>query len=77
MKKLVSGILVPMTDEEIRSLELGLPVLTYKDRVVNKIREVYSIDDEIAIIRQRNIKPEEFRAYNDFVEAVKAKEKIE
>ena len=53
--------------------EVGLA--PYKERVVNRIRERYSIDDELAIIRQRDTKPEEFEVYNAFVEQIKLEEK--
>ena len=75
MKKCVNGQYFEMTQEEIASLTRGLPSIPYKDRVINRIRDVYSMDDEIAIIRQRDIKPEEFKAYNDFVEKIKQEEK--
>ncbi len=48
---------------------------TYQERVVNRIREVYSVDDELAILRQRDTKPEEFAEYNAFVEKIKAEER--
>lgn len=48
---------------------------TYQERVVNRIREFYSVDDEIAILRQRDTKPEEFAEYNAFVEQIKAEER--
>lgn len=43
----------------------------YKSRIVELIRERYTQDDEIAILRQRDSKPEEFAEYNAFVESVK------
>ena len=43
----------------------------YKQRIVELVRERYSIDDEIAILRQRESKVEEFNEYNAFVESVK------
>lgn len=49
--------------------------IPYEQRVVNRIREVYSIDDELAILRQRDTKPEEFAEYNAFVEQIKAEER--
>ncbi len=33
----------------------------------------YSIDDQIAILRQKDTKPEEYQAFYDFAEEVKAK----
>ena len=47
----------------------------YKQLVNWRIRERYSIDDELAILRQRDEKPEEFAEYYDFVESVKAEVK--
>jgi hypothetical protein len=49
--------------------------IPYEQRVVNRIRERYSIDDELAILRQRDTKPEEFAEYNAYVERVKAEER--
>lgn len=43
----------------------------YKIRIVELIREKYSVDDELAILRQRDNKIEEFNEYNQFVESVK------
>jgi hypothetical protein len=39
--------------------------------IEEEIRKVYSVSDEISIIRQRDIKPDEFETYNNFVESVK------
>jgi len=48
---------------------------TYTVQAVNKlialIRKRYSIDDELAIQRQKQEKPEEFQAYFVFVEECK------
>lgn len=38
-----------------------------------EIRRQYTIDDEIAILRQRDSKPEEYAAYNAYAEACKTK----
>ena len=43
----------------------------YERIIVWKIRERYSLNQELAILRQRDDKPEEFREYHDFVEACK------
>lgn len=63
-----------MTPEEIAEMQ-NVPPIPYEQRVVNRIREVYSVDDELAILRQRDTKPEEFAEYNDFVEKLKAEER--
>jgi hypothetical protein len=44
---------------------------TYKEKIIQKIRTKYSVDDELAILRQRESKPEEFKEYFDFVENIK------
>lgn len=44
----------------------------YKTRIVDLIRERYSTEDEIAILRQRDSKPEEFAEYNTYTENCKA-----
>lgn len=43
----------------------------YPKLVEEAIREKYSLSDELAILRQRNSKPEEFEEYNAFVEQCK------
>lgn len=43
----------------------------YRQRVVNLVREKYSVDDELSIQRQRDSKIDEFNAYNSFVEECK------
>ena len=49
----------------------------YPNLVSRLIRERYSIDDEMAILRQRDTKPEEYEAYNTFCEECKAKARKE
>lgn len=70
-----NGIYRDMTAEEIAEMQKDVPSIPYEQRVVNRIREKYSIDDELAILRQRDTKPEEFAEYNAFVEKVKAEER--
>ncbi len=43
----------------------------YKNRIVELIREKYSIDDELSIQRQRYTKVEEFEEYNAYAESCK------
>lgn len=52
---------------------------SYKDIVICLIREKYCMNDEIAIIRQKETKVDEFNAYNEYVENCKkiAKEFVE
>ena len=52
---------------------------TYEELVITLIRQKYSINEELAILRQRDSKPQEFAEYNQFVENIKTqlKAKIE
>ena len=61
---------------EIEDIPSETPVIPYEERVVSRIRAIYSIDDELAILRQRDTKPEEFNEYNEFVEKIKAEERM-
>ena len=74
MKIYENGIYRDMTAQELANRE-PIPSIPYEQRVVNRIREKYSIDDELAILRQRDTKPEEFEQYNAFVEQIKAEER--
>ena len=75
MKILKNGVYREVTDEELCVLNKDKPISQYNERVVNRIRERYTIDDELALLRQRDTKPEEFDEYNAFVENIKAKER--
>lgn len=48
---------------------------TYEQKVSFLIRDKYSLDDELAILRQRDSKPEEFEEYNIYCEECKTKAK--
>lgn len=47
-----------------------------KSIIIGKIRKRYSIDDEIAILRQRDSKPEEFQEYYNYAEQCKTEAKL-
>ena len=70
-----NGIYRDMTEEEIKALNTELFNIPYEQRVISRIREKYSIDDEIALLRQRDTKITEFAEYYDFVEKIKAEER--
>ena len=44
----------------------------YENAVNAKIREKYTLSQELAILRQRDAKPEEYEKYNAYCEACKA-----
>lgn len=49
----------------------------YEAKVETLIRERYSVSQELAILRQRDTKPDEFAAYNAYAEQCKAKARQE
>lgn len=51
--------------------------LKYENKIVSKIRQKYSVNQELAILRQRDTKPDEFAEYNEYVEQCKAEAKSE
>lgn len=48
------------------------PEPSYEEQVEALIAERYTVKNEIALLRQQNRKPEEFKAYDDYCEACKA-----
>ena len=72
---IVNGALV----ERDKSAELAeiKTTIEYPQLVENKIRTKYSVSAELAILRQRNSKPEEFAEYNAFCELCKVEAKTE
>lgn len=52
-------------------------VPTYEERVEQLIRERYSLNQELAIQRQRETKVDEFNAYYEYCEECKTKAKQE
>lgn len=61
-----------LTPEEIAEMEaMQQPQISYDQLVSDLIRAKYTIDQEIAINRQRDTKPDEFQEYFDFCEQCK------
>lgn len=82
MLKCVNGNYIEMSAEEIAEAEKAYEVsvereretflaLPYAERVEYLIRKRYTVSDEIAILRQREDKVEEFEEYNAFAEECK------
>ena len=57
---------------ERKSKEL---TMQYENMIVNEIRKKYSLNQELAILRQRDSKFIEYQEYFDYVEQCKAKAK--
>lgn len=73
-----NGVIRDMTSEEIAQYEAtmaSIPKIPYKDRVVARIRERYSVDDEFELINEKDEKPERYKEYRNFVEQIKIEEK--
>ena len=49
----------------------------YENKIVALIRKKYNVNQELAILRQRDAKPEEFAEYNEYVEQCKEQVKNE
>ena len=57
---------------ELETLKgISYSALSYEIIVKMLIREKYSIDEELAIQRQRDTKPDEFKEYFDYIENIK------
>lgn len=66
-----------ISEDEASSLTAARESETaYKQRIIALIRTRYDQDDETAILRQRDTKPDEFAEYNAFVEDCKARAKM-
>ena len=62
----IRGKIIEIPDREIKITEAQYP-----SYVAMKIHEKYSVDDELAILRQKDEKPEEYAEYFAFCEKVK------
>lgn len=72
---IVNGVLVAR--DKTAELSIIKNTIEYPQLVENKIRTKYSVSAELAILRQRNSKPEEFAEYNAFCELCKSEAKSE
>lgn len=66
---LENGQYIVKANQEIPTM-LGI-TMTYDEKVVSLIRQKYSLDEELAIQRQRDTKPEEFNEYFTYCEKCK------
>ena len=75
MLTLDNGVyLVKETENQIECL---MDKISYEEQVSLLIRQRYSLNEELAIQRQRDTKPEEFQAYFSFCEECKKQVKEE
>ena len=67
-----------LSDKEIEAEEeLKQFNQDYSNKVEELVRAKYSVSAELAILRQRDTKPEEFNTYNEYVESCKVQAKQE
>lgn len=67
-----------MTNRERRLAERnGVLDRLYSEKVVALIREQYSLDEELALQRQRDKKPDEWEAYDNYCEQCKQQARLE
>lgn len=79
MKKYVNGQYIEMTEEEIAAMQAEAEKaeadywasVDYGDAVNNEIRKKYSESQEFAILRQKDVKAEEYDAYYAYCEECK------
>ena len=58
--------------EEQKQIELEFAKMQkYEHDIVALIRQRYNVNQELAILRQRDTKPEEWISYNEYVESCK------
>lgn len=62
-------------EEKEQSVGIVNPIMPYEELVVQLIRKKYSLDDELAIQRQKETKPDEWEAYFAYCEECKKKAK--
>lgn len=75
-----NGIMREETPEELAQMEQAnakaeaeyWATIGYDEAVDTEIRKKYSMSAEFAILRQKDEKPEEYKAYYDYCEACKS-----
>ena len=66
-------VYIPYTAEELAERKQQ----KYENRVVELLRKKYTLDQELAVLRQRDDKPKEFTAYSAYAEECKLQAKQE
>lgn len=66
-------VYIPYTETELKDIAIK----NYPNKVAELIRQRYSINDELAILRQRDEKPSEYQEYFAYCEQCKYKAKQE
>lgn len=75
--ELIEDDIIDEIERPVENEVVEIPKKTYEQRVVELIRLHYSVDDELAILRQRDTKTEEFEEYNSYCENCKTIARVE
>lgn len=75
MKNAIKSEMKPMSCEDYARLPAVGRESNYGKLVEMLIRRKYSLSDELAVLRQKDVKSAEFTAYNEYAEACKAEAK--
>lgn len=65
-----------LTEEQIQKELERAKEQEYENKIVALIRKKYNVNQELAILRQRDTKPLEYQEYYDYVEQCKAEVKL-
>ena len=68
---------IVLTEEQIQKEVERAKEQEYENKVVALIRKKYNVNQELAILRQRDTKPLEYQEYYDYAEQCKAEAKSE
>lgn len=68
---------IVLTEEQLAEIREEEKAREYENKIINKIRQKYSINQELAIQRKRYAEPEKFEEYNAYVEQCIAEVKAE
>lgn len=63
------------TDGRVETYKKPKSTASYEELVNNKIRERYTLSQELAILRQRDTKPTEYQEYYNYCETCKTQAK--
>lgn len=75
--KYIDNKIIEISEEDLQQQIQEQEKLSYPQLVESMIRQKYSVSDELAILRQRDTKPEEFTEYNNFCEQCKSTAKAQ
>jgi len=74
----IDSVTGEVTTEYQEQIEDNTPIIiNYEERVIELIRQRYSVNQELAILRQQEVKINEYQEYFDYCEQCKLQAKQE